>query len=290
MSFARRLIEVTFQLGEGAFGESGTNTVTLAGLRMTSKIVKAGGRSMGTASIRINGMTLSLMNQLSTLGQLVQLTRRNTIAIAAGDEGSTLGTVFVGTITNAWIDFQGAPDVAFQVEAHAGLIEALAPCPPSSFKGSADVAVILSGLATQMGLPFENNGVSVILSNPVFNGSARDQALAAVEHAGIEWNGLDNGVLAIWPRGGARGSTAPLISPETGMVGYPAYTSKGILVRTLFNPSIGYGQKIVVQSSVQPACGEWNVYSLDHNLDTLQPNGQWFSTLEACRPGLVALK
>ena len=132
MALVQRLLDITFSLGEGAFGESGTNTVTLKGLRTSARIIKAGGPSMGNLQMEVYGMTLSLMNQLSTLGLMPTLIRRNTIVLTAGDTNSGMGTVFQGTITNAWADFQAAPDVAFHVEAHTGLIEAVAPVPPIS--------------------------------------------------------------------------------------------------------------------------------------------------------------
>ena len=151
-------------------------------------------------------------------------TRQNVIEIAAGDIESGMSTVFRGTITSGFADFTGAPDVVFHVVAHIGGIEVMVPIAPTSFKGGADVATIMAGLAMQMGLNFENNGVKVQLSNPYFPGTGRTQAQACAEHAGIEWI-IDNGTLAIWYPGQARGGVASLLSPSTGMVGYPAYTS-----------------------------------------------------------------
>lgn len=286
MAFARRLIDVTFTLGEGTFGTTGQNVVKLSGLRVVSKIIKAGGPSMGTARLQIYGMTLSKMNQLSTLGMAITLVRRNTVRVDAGDLGGTMTTVFLGTITNAWSDFQAAPDVAFHVEAHVGLFEAVQPTEPTSIQGSGDVAIIMSGLATKMGLAFENSGVTKRLSNPYFAGSPRAQALACAQAAGIEMI-IDVGKLAIWNAGQARGGEVPLIAPRTGMRGYPAYTSKGIMVSTVFNPSIGYGGAIEVESDLEPARGRWVVYMLDHSLDSLAPRGNWFTNIEAARPGFV---
>lgn len=285
MTFVRRLLSIRFILGEGTFGETGQNTVDLSGLRITSKILKAGGPSMGTLDMQVFGMTASLMNQLSTLGLIWTQIRRNTVVLSAFDEGAVPSVVFQGTITNAWADFQAAPDVAFHVEAHTGLLEAVSSMGPTSFVGGADVALIMSGLATKMGLAFENSGITSVLSNPYFWGSPRNQVQACADAAGINWI-IDNGKLAIWPRGGARGGAVPLISPATGMIGYPAYTSKGIMVRTLYNPSIGYGGLVEVQSSQQPASGQWVVYGLDHDLDAQFPGGKWETNLSATRPGL----
>jgi hypothetical protein len=284
--FVQRLLSFIFQLGEGQFGNSGFDTVTIDGLRASCRIIKAGGPSMSTAECDIYGMTRDQMNKLSTLGMVATLQRRNVITINAGDAEAGLSTVFRGTITNAWADFTGAPDVLFHVSAHVGGIEALVPIAPSSFKGGADVATIMSGLATQMGLSFENNGVQVQLSNPYFPGTARTQAQACAEHAGIEWI-IDDGTLAIWPSGFSRGGVAPLLSPQTGMVGYPAYTSMGIIVRSVYNPSIGFGHKIEVASDLTDACGVWVVNRLDYELDSMVPHGKWFALMEAARVGVA---
>lgn len=283
MKIKRRLLDFTFILGEGAFGESGANTLKVSGLRAQAKIVKAGGPSMSRADVAIYGLTLSNMNELSTLGMRVTLQRRNSIIIEAGTEEDGMSTVFQGTIVDGFADMAAAPDVAFRIGAHTGLLDAVKPASPTSIQGSADVAGIMSGLATQMGLVFQNSGVTARLSNPYFYGSPRMQAQACAEAAGINWI-IDDNVLAIWPRDGVRGGAIPLISKETGMVGYPAYTSNGIMVRTLFNHNVGFGQKIRVESDLEPASGEWAVFSLAHDLSTLMPGGPWFTTIEATTP------
>mgnify|MGYP001611534202 CR=1 FL=1 len=288
MSLVSRKIDVVFRLGKGSFGDSGADTVTLKNLRVAASIVKAGGQSMGSANLRIYGMTFSLMNQLSTLGPAPTLYRRNTVTVLAGDDVNGMGTVFVGTIVNAYTHFQ-MPENPFMVEAYAGMIEALAPVPASSFQGSADVAAIMSGLATQMNLVFENNGVNVKLSNPYFSGSPRNQVQACAEAAGIAWI-IDGGKLAIWNPGEARGGQVPLISLATGLKGYPNYTSRGIMLETLYQPSIGFGVKINVQSDLKPASGEWIPFTLQYQLDSLVPDGSWFISLEAARPGYVVVR
>ena len=284
MAFKKKLLSVSFQLATGTFDGTDSNTLKLDGLRISSTIQKAGGSSLGTAEIRIYGMTLSQMNQLSTLGMQVMLVPRNIVSLSAGEEGSSMGLVFIGQITNAYADFQAAPDVPFFVQAHVLAGDAVRMIPPTSTKGSADVATLLSGFATQLGLTFENNGIDIKLSNPYLSGSILDQAQEVVNAAGIAWNKGDNGVLAIWPKTGSRGGSIPLISPETGMVGYPSYTAQGILVRTLFNPSISFGGKIQIQSDLKPACKVMTVQVLNHTLDSQVPDGKWFSDIQAYNP------
>lgn len=288
MALARRLLEVTISLADtgASFADSGGigNTVTLSGLRMSARILKAGGPSDSTLDLTVYGMTRSVMDRLSTLGMQINLVPKNGIVLTAGDADAGLSTVFAGYILAAYADFRSAPDVSFHITAHTLLPSAAIPVPVSSFEGPTDVATILSGLATRMGLRFENNGVTAKLSSPYLSGDAKAQARAVVEDAGISWNGGDAGVLAIWPKNGSRGGQVPLLAPDTGMIGYPTYTAYGIIVRSIFNPNVGFGGKINVQSDLQPACGEWAVYGLDYELDSQVPGGAWFMTISAYNP------
>ena len=285
MTFVERLIDLRFILGTGTFGETGEDTVNVTGLRVTAKILKAGGPSMGTLDMTVFGLTPSIINQLSTLGLVWTEVRRNTVIVMAYDAGASPAVVFQGTITNAWGGFEEQPEVGFHVEAHTGLIEAVMVAQPISTTGSTKVADIMSSLATTMGLSFENSGVTGVLPISYFWGSPRNQAQAAAKEAGINWT-IDNGVLAIWPRGGSRGGLIPVVSDADGKINYPSYTSKGIFVRTLFNPAIGFGQTVQVESSLKPATGPWIVYSLDYNLDAMMPGGKWEVNFSATRPGL----
>ena len=289
-SFAKRRIDVTFTRGAGTFTESGTDRVTVSGLRVSCQITKAGGASMSAAHVRVYGLTLSLMNQLATLGRLPGIGTLNSITISAGDDASGMGVVFTGNIAEAWADLNAAPQTAFEVMAYVGLGDALQPVPPTSYQGAASVPVIMASLATLMGLAFENNGVTAVLANPYFPGTARDQALRCVQAAGIEWNGGDNGVVAIWPRGGSRGGTIPLVSPQTGMIGYPTYTRFGVALRMLFNRNIAFGALIKVESSQAPACGQWRIYSLNYELESETPGGAWFTICEGANPDYAPVR
>ena len=286
-SYTQKLLTVQFTLGTGTFGETGQNILTISGLRVSATVVKSGGAALGSAQIRIFGMTQSQMNQLSTLGLLITQVRRNTVTLMAGDAISGMSQVFTGTIVNAWSDYQGAPQVSFNVEAYAAYLDAIKPVAPTSYPpGGTDVATIMAGLATQMGLQFENNGVSAKLASPYFPGTAKDQAQRCADAANINWV-IDNGVFAIWPKNAVRSGSAVVISPETGLVGYPIFDSMGVILRTLFNPLIRYGCLVQVDSSLTPANGVWSVYALTYDLSCMTPGGPWFNTMKTARQGSI---
>lgn len=284
MTFIRRKIDLTFQLGTGSFGLMGYNVVTLSGLRVQCSILKTNGPSLGEAHLRVYGLTPSLLNELSALNQADMAARQNRIIVKAGDEKMGMATVFEGQVAVSQVDMGSAPEVALNVQAFAGQLFALKTDDPVSYPGSADAAVILANLAQKMGMTFENNGVSVQLATPYYAGSLMEQARRCAEDAGVELFIDDSepgkNTLAIWPRGGKRGGLIPLISPETGLVGYPGYSSGtmgGITVKSVFNPNLRIGGLARVQSDLHVANGQWQIFDLSHDLDSEMPGGMWFT-------------
>lgn len=295
-SLPRRLLEFDVVLGRDTktnqplkFDESGTNATTIAGVRASVRVQNSGRPAGSSAQIEIWGLTPSLMNQLATLGMAYQIVPKNTVIVRAGDEGSALTTVFAGTIFWAYADYDSAPDVPFRMEAHALLASAVISAAPTSFPGPVNVADAMGNFAKLLGLTFENNGINLQIPASYFPGNLKQQMYALADHAGINAEVINGSILAIWPKGGARNTTTiPLIAPPPAgqMIGYPAYTNQGIIVRSLFNPQVTQGGKFKVQTSVKPVAdvGTWAVNKIDLALDSLVPHGQWMMTIHAYNP------
>ena len=294
MTFSQKLISVTFT--PGANGTSGggsgglTSPLALSNLRMSCHVSQVGDRAMGQMTLLIWGMTLDHMNQLSTLGWVQQKIPTDMCSVSAGDAQTGLTLIYKGTVWQAVSDFQDAANVPFRVECLSGQTESGVKIPPTSINNkAADVGQMMSQLAGKMGLQFENNGVSQKIAYPYLPGTARTQAMQLAKAAGIGWV-IDRGVLAIWPQGQARMSSGtPLISPQTGMVGYPSWSSVGVKVKTEFNPQLQFGGTVQIQSSVTPAVGTWQIKKLTHDLESFKPSGQWFTTIECSKLGSPVL-
>jgi hypothetical protein len=303
--FTKRQISVTFAYGTGADGSGTPQEVKIPALRMTARINIAGGASMGELNLRIYGLDLGLINRLSTLGVPMALVRRNSVIVEAGDDQNGMAQVFQGTISQAWADFNLAPDVAFEVIANTGLYEAMAPVPPFSAKGDVDAAQIMSQLAQKMNLRFENSGVTgVKLNNPNLPGSYRQQAEKVANSGRFNWI-IENGILAIWPFNNSRTGNTKVISKDTGMIGYPSYTSQGIVVKTLFTPNLRFGSKVQVISTavplargqstspigtqVLPVDGVWAVTTLNHDIAAEYPGGMWETEMQLTIPGYITV-
>jgi hypothetical protein len=186
-SYVERKITVTITLGQGTFGQTGKDTVKLENLRVAATISKGGYPAQDQADIRIYGVTPDVMNQLVILVVLPTSQRaQNTITVQAGDAVNGMPVVFFGHTTSAWKNLDGAPETFLNIEAVGSALAALQPVPPSSFPGTSDVATVMSGLATLMGLPFQNSGVNIKLSNVYLAGTAKQQADALARAANID--------------------------------------------------------------------------------------------------------
>lgn len=172
------------------------------------------------------------------------------------------------------------PEVAFRIQAVPGGFDKVKPATPMSINGSGDVAQMMSQIAGQMNLTFESNGVSVKLANPYYAGTPFQQAANIARDAGIEWI-IDRGTLAISPPGKPRQGEAVLISPTTGLVGYPMFNEAQVICQCLFNPAYKMGGQVEIQSDLTSARGKWKVGQLFHYLDAEVPKGKWF-TIVSC--------
>lgn len=281
MAFTKKLIDVSFTLQKSTFAGSGLDTLTVKGLKVQARISHAGGIAYGTLQAQIFGLTLSQMNALSTLGMRFGEIPFNQIKLKAGDEKG-MSLVFDGDISVAYADLNSAPDAAMIINAQIGLYNANRAADTISTIEGADIADVCQEIATKMKVKFENSRdvhKKISSGSSYFPGSLSDQLRRACFAADVDYT-VKNGVLAIWPKNGYRETQSiPLVSRDTGMVGYPTYAAEGILVRNVFNPAIEFGKIIEVKSDIKPACGKWVVHDLDIALDSNVPNGNWFQTM-----------
>ncbi|VVE82830.1 baseplate hub protein [Pandoraea sputorum] len=280
MSLTKKKIDVTITLAEGQFGETAGNQVKLTGLRVSAEIQSYGGESQPQAQLRVFGVPLSIINQITAIGPINSaILFKNSVLVEAGDDETGMRTVYQGSIWQAWGEFDQQPYTPLNIIGLGGLDYSLAPAQPTSIQGSADVAELMRGFANTMGLAFENNGVSVQLSHPYLQGSLMNQVKDCAEAADINYV-IDRGTLAIWPSEGTRSEPEPpIISPTSGMVGYPKFASNGLMVSAYFNPNFKIGGVVTVESQIQAACGDWRVLQLGHSLASETPGGPWFSNI-----------
>ncbi len=290
-SFTRKKIDITIVLANNpdnpqrSFFDNGANVVKLSGLRVTADIRKVGAVGEGTqANLRIYGMTQADMNRLSILTWSTLQVDLNKIIVSAGDDDMGMFDVFGGQIINAWADYSAAPEVAMVIQANPAYYRQIAPAAPNSYQTIVDAAQVFEDLAKQMSYTFVNNGVRVKISAPYLAGTLMKQAQDLAKQVGCMLI-IEADIMTISPIGVPLDGEVPLISPASGLVGYPAWHQGGISFSSLFNPAIRFGGLVKVESDIDVANGAWFVTALHYMLESEKPNGAWFCQVEAGRQG-----
>lgn len=282
MSYAQRAISVIF-------AKAGKTPIRFDGLQCSAVVNMAGGTQASAAmELRVWGMTLSQMNELSSAGAQMVAVSNDTVTLLAGDVNGNQFNVFEGTMFRAFMDFSAIPDVAFVVSAVAGLYQKSVPIAPRTYAGAQFAENIIESLAQSIGFSFVNDsGAHAVLRDQYTYGSAIDQIKTVANAAGIPVE-IANNTVTIWPNDGFRDQTIIDIGPGNGLVGYPTYYEAGFIVRSEFNPAIAMGRQIRLKSSIPKANGTWPVQTVTHELFTQQEDGPWFTTTRLAPSPYVA--
>lgn len=282
-SFQSRLIDLVFKLDSGTFdGQGNSDTVKLTGLRCEVDISEAGLYTQSGLHLRVFGMAQATMDRLTVLSWHAPTYGLNVVEVFAGTSEADMALIFSGNIYSAMANYEGAPEVAFEVDAQSGFVKQLATDQPLTFGGANSVASIMGVLAAGLGCQLENNGVTGTLTDAYLSGTLLDKVNAIAQHAGIDYYYDEAAkVLAICPRGIPRQGDPVLLAEGSGLVGWPKVTKQGVDMTALFNPAIQRGKPIQVQSSRANTSGLWYAYALHHRLYSQVVGGPWFTMINA---------
>lgn len=282
---SKKQLRFVITLGTGRFGSSDNDRITLQGFRAIADINKAGGMMMSTLRAKIFGVKQADMNSATTLMWKPGTRIANTVEVFALD-GNAETLVFAGNIINAWADYQNMPDVFLHIQAQAAYFSGLQAVSPFSIKGGIDVAIVMARIADGMGLTFENNNVSVILTDVYLANTLKEQALELARMCNFSLY-IDDKILAITNKYEPRKGIIPEVSAKSGLVGYPTFDGIGVNFQILFNPAINFGGSVKLKTDVEQANGEWIIVSVAHRLESEKPGGAWFSTIRGNQNGLA---
>ena len=276
----KRVIETRITLDKEVFN-SNNNQKIIRELTSDVQITKVGGKERDKATIVINGMLQDDISRLTTLSYKPLQVQKNRIEVWAGYD-KELSLVFSGDIKTAQADFSNVNSpMAF--ECQTGHFIAAKALPPTHQQGSVRADMLFKRLANQAGLSYKNVNVNSAILNPVLQGSAIEQIQDLANQLQLQVN-FDSDTLVVAKRGSVLHSGNPLLSVDTGLLGYPVITEKGLKIRCRFNPSIKFGGCIILKSESPIANkinGIWKIFSLKTHL---QNNAaRWEQELE-CSP------
>ncbi|MEQ4710693.1 hypothetical protein ABN057_00145 [Providencia alcalifaciens] len=278
MAFNRKRIRLTLKLNgkDEVFTSDNKNKLSAVGLRISAEVSFGYGSPAPYARVRVYGLPQETMNKLITAKFQQVKTLRSLITIEAAEGEGDFAQVFSGGIFMALPEYSEAPNVSLVIEAISAVFESKLPTPAESYEGSHSVSEIISGICKRIGFSFESNNVNAMVDNPYLTGSDLEK---------IRWlcvnNDLDlylgNNSVAIAPKGAPRNIKIAVISPDTGLIGYPVITNIGATFKCLYDPSIQFGALVRVKGSQIELCnGEWRVYGLRAQLETEMDSARWF--------------
>ena len=283
-TFSLKTIRVTITLGKGVFSEGG-NVKVIEGLACEVSVEKPGLPDKNKARVKVWGLKLEDMAQLTMLSFRPLESQHNLLEIQAGEQGAALPLVFRGEILSAFADFNSAPDVCMEFTADSGTYAQQIAASPASAQGEVNADGLFALFAAEAGYTYKNEGVSASVRNPWLAGSPVDKLVKLARDIGCELL-IDDGSVLVMPAGRARSGGTVLLSKETGLIGYPTFNQDGISCRCIFNPGLQHGGLVQVKSIVPRSSGLWRVNKLTHNLGAYQPSGgSWETQLEAVYHG-----
>lgn len=285
-TFTEKQLRFTFTLGTNAKFQGHANTLVITGLRATADIVFPGPPSFPNANVRIFGMKPSDTTALTGLTFQVLTYQRNSILIEA-NSGQGWTTVFAGQIVTAAPNFAQQPDVSLDIFAQTLGYDLLNPATPTSFPQAALFSQVLKTIVLKMSQDFDDGGVEGSFSGPTyFTGTPAEQLRIAARKAGLMYYTDKPGIIEIGEPGVARNVPRWILTPTSGLVGYPTLNSVNLIgVTAVFNPALRFGAPLRIQFSDQRgANGDWVIYDCSHALSSLMPDGPWFTNMTAQSP------
>lgn len=228
----------------------GTDTqgLDLSNLRCTFYISRGDRQTPNSADVRIYNVKDETANRLTQ-----EFTR---VVIQAGYDGN-FGLLFDGTIKQArrgrldakddYVDIVAADgDQAYNFSTIA--LSLAAGATPDDHVQAFVQAMATQGISQGYTPELSKNGS---VRGRVFYGMTRDELREWAEVQDALWS-IQDGRLTLIPKTSYVPGDTPLISPSTGLIGVPEQTANGIEMRVLLNPSIKIGQRVKLDSTINP--------------------------------------
>jgi hypothetical protein len=222
----------------------GTTAYKYADLHIDFNVMAHRRSKPNTGQFTIYNLSESSRNLFNEEGRAIEF--------KAGYAGQ-LNTIFRGTLKNVRNQYT-APDwttILFSGDGQKKFDEAIFS---KTYSQGTAVETIVKDLALNLGLPSEIEVGSPgynqsLLYSASYSGKTKDVLDTVCRDYGLEWS-IQYGVLEVRPYREPRSkdTTAVLLTSQTGMIGSPTVTEKGVKVKSLLNPEIRPGRLIKIDS------------------------------------------
>ncbi|QYC51340.1 hypothetical protein [Acinetobacter phage BUCT628] len=282
----KKVIKITLTLQDGVqtFTAEGDNRLSSTGLAISTNITYGNGAISPTAQITVYGLPLPTMIKLMRIQWNTMQAILNMVKIEVGEQGQPLKVAYEGNITFATINMDGAPNVALVITSQMAVVEKMRPIKSITIgkDEEKDVVDVIRDICAEINYEFYNYGFSKIITSTTLNGSGIE-IIEKLSHAcGFDLY-IEQRSVSICPIGGSRELKIPIISPKTGLIGYPAPDQRGITFSCAYDPLVRFGGIVQIRESIigDVVNQDWRVYGLVATLEANIPQGKWQMNVNA---------
>lgn len=248
--------------------------------------IRQGGAQYGNAKVEVFGVPLASMNQVARLWQGA-MTPQNSDSMAIDVwDGKAFIPLFQGVITWSAVDASGMPQVKLVIEANASMVLMNSTASPyASGTGPIKLSDALTSIIKPQGfsLDYSKDATDYQLTDVHVSGSPLDQVSALMRHYDdLTW--FCNLQRLIVRRANAPFDADSIrIASDTGLQGYPVFSSSVLQLSTVFNAKLrpGAGLDVHVNDFEFINKTTWVAAVVAHQIDASTPGGAWTTSLAA---------
>lgn len=200
------------------------------------------------------------------------------IVVQAGRQSTGVVRVFEGDITKSSIS--QPPDIELTLTAKANNAMK-GKMVTQAFAEQAKLSEIAKKVAEDLELSLDFQAADKNIRSYSYTGPALKQVTKLAEMGNVNAY-IDDSFLVVKDSDKPLMGKRKVLSVESGMVGIPELTEKGVKVKFLFDPDTTLGGELKIESNLNPAvAGDYIIYKLDFSLSNHSTDFYW--TAEAKR-------
>lgn len=265
-----RVIRVTIEIDGEARTYDGLN-VEVRGSKTTGEV-------RNECEVVVTNLAKDVRNALLTdTSPFNRSRKRRRLIVEAGRARDGVFRLFEGEVTSS--SPSQPPDINLSIQAqtgafHAGVIVA------RSGSALSKLSEIAKQVAEDLGAALVFEAEDKQVANWAFSGAAVRQ-INQLNAAGVSAY-LDDDILYVKPRGEPLRGRVRVLNKDSGMVGLPEVTERGVRVTCMLDRHLQLGGTVEVQSEINPSLnGQYLIYKLDFDVANRAP--QFYHIIEASR-------
>jgi hypothetical protein len=236
----------------------------ITGLNIKASGSKTNNSTQNEFSISISNLNRETRAYILTNNNILNrdLTNKR-IIVEAGRESTGLSLVYSGDIK--MVSTSQPPDITLNIKTYTG--DTYKSDLVSVTEGaSTNLSVICQKIATGLKRKLIFQATDRKISNYSFTGANLEQ-IKKIEDLGNLDVFVDDENMVVKNENVPLNGLVRLVNKNTGMIGIPTITERGVSVKVLYDNQMKIGTKITVKSELNPAAdGDYTIYKLGYDL------------------------